>query len=487
MPRASRQAREATALPEPGPPTAQVAQAPGTGCRSRSIRATARACAAARVRRPAPCPHCWWWHCSGCLLARRRPAAFRNGFLNIHQMWVAFVGDPAKGILSVGKGFVLNLWLSVVCEAIVLVLALGVASLRLTRGPVLLPFRALAIAYTDFARGVPVILIMLWVGFGVPSLNLDKVSSQSPVVYAGFVLVFSYTAYVAEVYRAGLMSVPRAQVQAARSLGLSSRTTLVAGRAPPGGAQRFAGAVERLRFAAEGHRHRLDAWGGRGSPCRSDRRGRRVQLLRLHDRVLTLPRRHRATHPLHGPHNGTGQVSPAGRHNGVSARRGRRPPRAVERAADLVLRAVVCTSPSARSRCCEASTFDYRSRGGVPHRFVGVREVDPAALLQSSRAGRLRDDRAVWPRPGGRAHRRGPRPAPHGDGVPVVQPVPALERARQRHPRTAARPQARPSPGRAARPGAAQPDRPGGQGVRVPRPSVREASSSASRSSGRSR
>jgi polar amino acid transport system permease protein len=160
------------------------------------------------------------------LISSPAAGAFRSGFLNLHQMWVAFVGDPSKGILSVGKGFLLNLWLSVVCEAIVLVLALGLASLRLTRGPVLLPFRALAIAYTDFARGVPVILVMLWVGFGVPSLNIDKISSQSPVVYAGFVLVFSYTAYVAEVYRAGLMSVPRAQIQAARSLGLSSRTTL---------------------------------------------------------------------------------------------------------------------------------------------------------------------------------------------------------------------------------------------------------------------
>jgi polar amino acid transport system permease protein len=156
------------------------------------------------------------------------PAAgpFRNGFLNIHQMWVALAGSPAQGILSVGKGFVLNIWLSAVSEAIVLVLALGIASLRLTTGPVLFPFRVLAIAYTDFARGVPVILVMLWVGFGVPSLNIAEVSSQSPVVYAGFVLVFSYTAYVAEVYRAGLMSVARSQVQAARSLGLSSRTTL---------------------------------------------------------------------------------------------------------------------------------------------------------------------------------------------------------------------------------------------------------------------
>jgi polar amino acid transport system permease protein len=160
------------------------------------------------------------------ILASPAAAAFRNGFLNVHQMWIAFAGHPEKGILSVGKGFLVNIWLSLVCEAIVIVLALGLASLRLTRGPVLLPFRVLAIAYTDFARGVPVILVMLWVGFGVPSLNLAEVSTQSPIVYAGFVLVFAYTAYVAEVYRAGIMSVPRAQVQAARSLGLSSRATL---------------------------------------------------------------------------------------------------------------------------------------------------------------------------------------------------------------------------------------------------------------------
>jgi polar amino acid transport system permease protein len=160
------------------------------------------------------------------LIASPSASRFRNGFLNVHQMWIAFLGNPSRGMLSIGKGFVLNIWLSLVCEAIVLVLALGVASLRLTRGPVLLPFRALAIAYTDFARGVPVILVMLWVGFGVPSLEIKDVSTQSPVVYAGFVLVFSYTAYVAEVYRAGLLSVPRAQIQAARSLGLGSRTTL---------------------------------------------------------------------------------------------------------------------------------------------------------------------------------------------------------------------------------------------------------------------
>jgi polar amino acid transport system permease protein len=160
------------------------------------------------------------------LLASSGARPFRDGFLNLHQMWIAFEGDPDKGILSVGKGFLLNIWLSVICECIVLVVALGIASLRLTTGPVLLPFRAIAIAYTDFGRGVPVILVMLWIGFGVPSLNISVMSTQSPVVYAGFVLVFSYTTYVAEVYRAGILSVSSNQVQAARSLGLSSRTTL---------------------------------------------------------------------------------------------------------------------------------------------------------------------------------------------------------------------------------------------------------------------
>ena len=160
------------------------------------------------------------------VIASPSAAAFRDGFLNLHQMWIAFKGDPTKGVLSVAKGFMLNLWLSLVCEAIVLLLALAVATLRMTSGPVLKPLRGLSIAYSDFARGVPVILVMLWLGFGVPSLNIKGISSQSPVVYAGFVLVFSYTAYVSEVYRAGILSVPRHQVQAARSLGLSNFATL---------------------------------------------------------------------------------------------------------------------------------------------------------------------------------------------------------------------------------------------------------------------
>jgi len=155
-----------------------------------------------------------------------RSASFRTDFLNFHQMNVAIKGNHSLGIVSVVRAFWLNIWLSVVCEACVLVLAFLVAIVRLTTGPILRPFRGLVIVYADFARGVPLILLILWVGLGLPSLNLPFISYQSAVVYAGFVLVFTYTAYVSEVVRAGILSVPQAQVQAARSLGLKSGQTM---------------------------------------------------------------------------------------------------------------------------------------------------------------------------------------------------------------------------------------------------------------------
>ena len=242
------------------------------------------------------------------------------------------------------------------------------------------------------------ILVMLWVGFGVPSLNLAEVSTQSPIVYAGFVLVFAYTAYVAEVYRAGLMSVrafPRSEPPAVS--GLSSHATLAPGGAPTSRAERPPGVAQRLRVAPEGYRYRLHARGRRGGPFRPDRRGRRVQLFRFHYCVPALPRRHRPAHPLHGPCHGAGPVSPGmsqaqrhehskdGKRRALDRSAGRPPPR--------------CCAPSVcaqvlrqPSRCCEVSTLTITAaRGVMRHRFVGIWEVDPATLLQSSRAGRLQE------------------------------------------------------------------------------------------------
>jgi polar amino acid transport system permease protein len=153
-------------------------------------------------------------------------AGFRHEFFSPHYLWESFRLHPSDYLYSVSKAFLYTVLLSVICEPIVLVLALAVATLRMTTGPVLKPFRGLCIAYTDFARGVPLILIMLWVGFGIPELNAGWISSQSVFVYGGMVLVFTYTAYVSEVVRAGIYSVPRSQASAARSLGLSSRDTL---------------------------------------------------------------------------------------------------------------------------------------------------------------------------------------------------------------------------------------------------------------------
>lgn len=103
-------------------------------------------------------------------------------------------------------GLLLNLRLLVVCGAAVLVLGLLLAVARTLRGPVFFPLRALAAAYTDFFRGLPLIICLLMVVFGVPALRLQGVTTD-PVLLGGTALVLTYSAYVAEVFRAGIESV----------------------------------------------------------------------------------------------------------------------------------------------------------------------------------------------------------------------------------------------------------------------------------------
>jgi polar amino acid transport system permease protein len=150
----------------------------------------------------------------------------RHFFFNPHMMWQAFVGDPARGFYSVGEGLLTNLWMFAVSEALVLVFGLIIASTRLSQSPVLFPFRALATLYTDVFRGIPILLVVLMIGFGLPELNVGFLSSQSPTVYGCAALTISYSAYVAEVYRAGVLSIPHGQMLAARSLGLTHGTIM---------------------------------------------------------------------------------------------------------------------------------------------------------------------------------------------------------------------------------------------------------------------
>ncbi len=147
--------------------------------------------------------------------------AVRHSFLSPEHMWQAFVGNPGKGYYSVGAAIWLNIRMFLAAEVLILILGLVVAVVRLSSGPVMFPLRIVATVYVDVFRGVPLLLVIYGLGLGVPALSLGFVSKQSSAVYGVVALVLSYSAYVAEVYRAGLNSVNQSQVAAARSLGLS--------------------------------------------------------------------------------------------------------------------------------------------------------------------------------------------------------------------------------------------------------------------------
>jgi polar amino acid transport system permease protein len=118
-----------------------------------------------------------------------------------------------------------NVQLFLLAEAFILVWALVLAVLRSLPGPVFFPLRLLSAAYTDVFRGIPTILLVFLLGFGVPGLQLSGVPS-SQFFWATVSLVLVYSAYVSEVYRAGIESVHPSQEAAARSLGLTQLQAL---------------------------------------------------------------------------------------------------------------------------------------------------------------------------------------------------------------------------------------------------------------------
>jgi len=129
--------------------------------------------------------------------------------------------DFLRAVPQVWDGFQTNIKLMVIAEALVLVFALVLAVVRGLPGRAAFPFRAIAVVYTDVFRGTPLILVLFIVGLGVPALGITVVSEQSLFVYGIVSLTLVYTAYVTEVYRAGIESVHPSQRMAARSLGLS--------------------------------------------------------------------------------------------------------------------------------------------------------------------------------------------------------------------------------------------------------------------------
>jgi polar amino acid transport system permease protein len=131
-----------------------------------------------------------------------------------------------RAVPQVWDGFQTNIKLMVIAEILVLVLALVVAIVRGLPGRWSLPLRGLAVVYTDFFRGTPLILVAYVIALGLPSLKIALVSSQSLFVYGIAALTLVYTAYVTEVYRAGIESVHPSQRMAARSLGLTYAQTM---------------------------------------------------------------------------------------------------------------------------------------------------------------------------------------------------------------------------------------------------------------------
>ena len=136
--------------------------------------------------------------------------------------------DPEVFWDSLGKivsKFGRDIFIFVVAEVFVLILALLVAIVRSLRAPVFTPLRILAAAYTDLFRAIPTILVIFLLGFGAPALQIKGVP-HSDLFWAIAALILVYSAYVAEVYRAGIESVHPSQVASARALGLSRAKTL---------------------------------------------------------------------------------------------------------------------------------------------------------------------------------------------------------------------------------------------------------------------
>jgi polar amino acid transport system permease protein len=123
------------------------------------------------------------------------------------------------------KGFWLDVRLFVIVELVVLVVGLAIALARTSRAPALAPLRLLGAVFVDVLRGVPTILVVSLIGFGVPALELSGVPSD-PILLGGAALALSYSAYVAEVYRAGIDSIHPSQRAAALALGLTGRQAL---------------------------------------------------------------------------------------------------------------------------------------------------------------------------------------------------------------------------------------------------------------------
>ena len=138
--------------------------------------------------------------------------AVRNSFFN----WDIFT----RTFPTLLQAFLLDVAIFAWCAPLIAIWALVIAIFRDVASPALFPLRLFAIIYTDVFRGVPVVLVVYLVGFGIPGLGLPR-PWNSPYLWGSIALILTYSAYVAEIYRSGIESVHASQRSAALSLGLS--------------------------------------------------------------------------------------------------------------------------------------------------------------------------------------------------------------------------------------------------------------------------
>ena len=175
------------------------------------------------------------------VIARKRIAiATISSVLVLGALVIAVITSPGFAVVQetffdvsygrsvvhiVARGLVTNIMLTIIASIAIGIIAMTLALLRTSRSAALTPFRILATAYVDIFRGVPLLLVILLIGFGVPALRIHGLTS-SVLVLGTVAVVMTYSAYVAEVLRSGILSVHPSQRAAARSLGLSQSQTL---------------------------------------------------------------------------------------------------------------------------------------------------------------------------------------------------------------------------------------------------------------------
>jgi polar amino acid transport system permease protein len=177
-------------------------------------------------------------------LARKRKStivAFVSTILFAVVAWLSLVNSPGwprveqsffnletaiEALPAVLEGLMLNLRVLLYSAIGVLVFGLTLALLRTLRSPIFTPIRLLAKGYVDLFRGLPLIIVLYLVGFGIPGLRLEFLGRIPVEVLGTLALTLTYSAYVAEVFRAGIEAVHPSQRLAARSLGLSYSQTM---------------------------------------------------------------------------------------------------------------------------------------------------------------------------------------------------------------------------------------------------------------------